>query len=120
MVLQLLHHGQSENRLVSSVQEHVYPYETEKEFPLYGVVTTRTFIQEPSSALPASRGAQPILQIVDDHRLRLVVPVPEAQVGEMKIGEQVSFTGMGVIQAATDAIRSGDTVQVQATQPQSR
>jgi len=29
---------------------------------------------------------------VDDKRLRLVVPVPEAQVGEMKVGEQASFT----------------------------
>ena len=34
VVLQLLHHGQSENRLVSSVQEHVDSYETEKKFPL--------------------------------------------------------------------------------------
>ena len=34
----------------------------------------------------------PILQIVDDRRLRLVVPIPEAQVGSMKVGEAVSFT----------------------------
>jgi RND family efflux transporter MFP subunit len=34
----------------------------------------------------------PIVQIVDTDRLRLVVPVPEAQVGAMKEGQQVSFT----------------------------
>jgi hypothetical protein len=36
-------------------------------------------------------GAQPILQIVDDKRLRLAVPIPEAQVGEMKAGQLVSI-----------------------------
>ncbi len=34
VVLQLLHHGQPENRLVNRVQEHVDPYKAEKEFPL--------------------------------------------------------------------------------------
>ena len=34
----------------------------------------------------------PILQIVDDRRLRVVVPIPEAQVGDMKAGQLVSFT----------------------------
>jgi RND family efflux transporter MFP subunit len=34
---------------------------------------------------------QPILQIVDDKRLRLIIPIPEAQVGEMKVGHIVSF-----------------------------
>jgi RND family efflux transporter MFP subunit len=34
----------------------------------------------------------PILQIVDDRRLRLVVPIPEAQVGIMKVGLPVLFT----------------------------
>ncbi len=61
--------------------------------PFDGVVTTRNL--HPGALLgPASgqSGAQPILQIVDDNRLRLVVPVPEAEVGEMTIGRQVSFT----------------------------
>lgn len=61
--------------------------------PFDGVVTTRNL--HPGALIgPASgqAGAQPILQIVDDRRLRLVVPVPEAQVGEMKLGQQVSFT----------------------------
>lgn len=34
----------------------------------------------------------PILQIVNDRRLRLIVPIPEAQVSSMKVGEQVAFT----------------------------
>jgi len=34
----------------------------------------------------------PILQIVDDRRLRLVVPIPEAQLGSIRVGQQVSFT----------------------------
>jgi membrane fusion protein, multidrug efflux system len=61
--------------------------------PFEGVVTTRNL--HPGALIgPASGpgGAQPILQIVDDKRLRLVVPIPEAQVGHMKIGQLVSFT----------------------------
>lgn len=61
--------------------------------PFDGVVTTRNL--HPGALVgPASgqTGPQPILQIVDTRRLRLVVPVPEAQVGEMKEGQQVSFT----------------------------
>jgi membrane fusion protein, multidrug efflux system len=61
--------------------------------PFDGVVTTRNL--HPGALIgPASGqgGAPPILQIVDDTRLRLVVPVPEAQVGEMKVGQDVSFT----------------------------
>lgn len=61
--------------------------------PFDGVVTTRNL--HPGALIgPASgqAGAQPILQIVDNKRLRLVVPVPEAQVGAMKEGQVVSFT----------------------------
>ena len=61
--------------------------------PFDGVVTTRNL--HPGALIgPASGQAptQPILQIVDDRRLRLVAPIPEAQVGEMKVGRQVSFT----------------------------
>lgn len=61
--------------------------------PFAGVVTTRNL--HPGALIgPASGGggALPILQIVDDRRLRLVVPIPEAQVGAMKVGQPVSFT----------------------------
>ena len=61
--------------------------------PFDGVVTTRNL--HPGALIgPASgqAGAQPILQIADERRLRLVVPVPEAQVGTMTKGQQVSFT----------------------------
>ncbi len=61
--------------------------------PFAGVVTTRNL--HPGALIgPASGqgGAPPILQIVDDNRLRLVVPIPEAQVGDMKVGQPVSFT----------------------------
>jgi RND family efflux transporter MFP subunit len=61
--------------------------------PFEGIVTTRN-LHTGALIGPASGGggAQPILQIVDDKRLRLVVPIPEAQVGEMKTGQPVSFT----------------------------
>ncbi len=61
--------------------------------PFDGVVTTRSL--HPGALIGPGSGqgaAPPILQIVDDTRLRLVVPVPEADVGEMKVGQQVSFT----------------------------
>jgi len=61
--------------------------------PFEGVVTTRNL--HPGALIgPASGagGAEPILQIVDEKRLRLVVPIPEAQLGEMRIGQLVSFT----------------------------
>ncbi len=61
--------------------------------PFDGVITTRNL--HPGALIgPASGagGAQPILQIVDDRRLRLVVPIPEAQVGDMKANQLVSFT----------------------------
>jgi RND family efflux transporter MFP subunit len=61
--------------------------------PFDGIVTTRNL--HPGALIgPASgqAGSPPILQIVDDTRLRLVVPVPEAEVGEMKVGQEVSFT----------------------------
>ncbi len=61
--------------------------------PFGGVVTTRNL--HPGALIgPASgaAGSAPILQIVDDRRLRLVVPIPEAQIGSMKVGQAVSFT----------------------------
>jgi len=63
------------------------------EAPFDGVVTTRNL--HPGALVgPASGpgGATPIVQIVDTDRLRLVVPVPEAQAGAMKEGQEVDFT----------------------------
>jgi RND family efflux transporter MFP subunit len=61
--------------------------------PFDGVVTTRNLhpgaLVGPTSG---TSGTMPIVQIVDTSHLRLVVPVPEAYVGEMKIGQQVAFT----------------------------
>lgn len=61
--------------------------------PFDGVVTTRNL--HPGALVgPASgqSGAMPIVQIVDTGHLRLVVPVPEAYVGDMQVGQQVAFT----------------------------
>jgi membrane fusion protein, multidrug efflux system len=61
--------------------------------PFDGMVTTRNL--HPGALVgPASgqSGTMPIVQIVDTGHLRLVVPVPEAYVGEMKVGQQVAFT----------------------------
>lgn len=66
------------------------------EAPFDGVVTARN-LHPGALTGPASgqAGSVPILRIVDTKRLRLVVPIPEAQVGEMKKGQQVSFTVPG-------------------------
>jgi membrane fusion protein, multidrug efflux system len=61
--------------------------------PFDGMVTTRNL--HPGALVgPASgpSGTMPIVQIVDTGHLRLVVPVPEAYVGEMQVGQQVAFT----------------------------
>jgi membrane fusion protein (multidrug efflux system) len=66
------------------------------EAPFDGVVTTRNL--HPGALVgPASgqAGAMPIVQIVDTVRLRLVVPVPEAQASAMKAGQQVKFNAPG-------------------------
>jgi membrane fusion protein (multidrug efflux system) len=61
--------------------------------PFDGVVTTRNLhpgaLVGPASGQP---GNIPILQIVNKDRLRLVIPVPEAQVGGIKEGQPVAFT----------------------------
>jgi membrane fusion protein (multidrug efflux system) len=61
--------------------------------PFSGVVTMRN-LHPGALTGPASgqAGSQPIVRIVDTDRLRVVVPIPEAQVGEIKQGESVSFT----------------------------
>ena len=61
--------------------------------PFDGVVTTRNL--HPGALVgPASgqSGAMPIVQIIDTTHLRLVVPVPEAYVGAMQVGQPVAFT----------------------------
>jgi membrane fusion protein, multidrug efflux system len=61
--------------------------------PFDGIVTTRNL--HPGALVgPASgrSGTLPLVQIVDSSHLRLVVPVPEAYVGEMQTGQQVAFT----------------------------
>ncbi len=60
--------------------------------PFDGVVTQRNL--HPGALVgPASgqTGAQPIVQIESINRLRVVVPVPEAYVGGVQEGQQVSF-----------------------------
>ena len=61
--------------------------------PFDGVVTARN-LHPGALTGPASgqAGAQPIIRIVDTNRLRLVVPIPEAEVGEMTQGQAVNFT----------------------------
>jgi membrane fusion protein, multidrug efflux system len=64
--------------------------------PFDGIVTTRNL--HPGALVgPASgqSGTMPIVQIADPNHLRLVVPVPEAYVGEMQLGQQVAFTVPG-------------------------
>ena len=61
--------------------------------PFDGMVTLRNL--HPGALVgPASgpSGAQPIVQIEDLARLRLVVPVPEAYVGGIREGQQAAFT----------------------------
>jgi membrane fusion protein, multidrug efflux system len=75
-------------RSVTQLQSYLNIYA-----PFDGVVTTRNL--HPGALVgPASgqSGTMPIVQIVDTTRLRLVVPVPEAYVGEMQVGQQVAFT----------------------------
>ena len=60
--------------------------------PFSGVVTMRN-LHPGALTGPATgqAGAQPIVRIVDIDRLRLVVPIPEAQVGEMKQCQSVAY-----------------------------
>jgi membrane fusion protein, multidrug efflux system len=64
--------------------------------PFDGIVTTRN-LHHGALVGPASgpSGTMPIVQIVDNDHLRLIVPVPEAYVGEMQLGQQVAFTVPG-------------------------
>lgn len=60
--------------------------------PFDGVVTERN-VHPGALVGPASgSGAPPLVRLVDDRRLRLVVPVPEAYTSEMKTGAEIAFT----------------------------
>jgi RND family efflux transporter MFP subunit len=59
--------------------------------PFDGVVTTRNL--HPGALVgPAAAGAQPILQLVTNHRLRLTVAVPEDNVQAARPGQDLTFT----------------------------
>jgi len=61
--------------------------------PFSGVVTMRNLHPGALTGPAAGQsGAQPIVRIVDTNRLRLVIPIPEAEVGEMKQGQSIAFT----------------------------
>ena len=66
--------------------------------PFGGTVTRRNL--HPGALVgPASgqSGSVPIVQLADTAHLRLVVPVPEAEVGTMVLGQQVSFSVPGYL-----------------------
>jgi membrane fusion protein, multidrug efflux system len=75
-------------RAVSALQAYL-----DVRAPFDGVVTQRNLhpgaLVGPSSG---SAGAQPIVQIENLNRLRLIVPVPEAYAGNIKEGEKVPFS----------------------------
>jgi RND family efflux transporter MFP subunit len=61
--------------------------------PFAGVITERNI--HPGALVGPSGGtgaATPMLRLVDDRRLRLVVPVPEAYTADIKTGGAIAFT----------------------------
>jgi RND family efflux transporter MFP subunit len=60
--------------------------------PFAGVVTERNVHPGALVGPPSGDGGTPLLRLVDRHRLRLVVPVPEAYSAETKIGAAIPFT----------------------------
>jgi RND family efflux transporter MFP subunit len=61
--------------------------------PFSGTITRRNL--HPGALVGPASGqsaAAPIVQLVDTGHLRMVVPVPEAEVGAMQIGQQVTFS----------------------------
>ena len=60
--------------------------------PFKGTVTRRNL--HPGALVGPAAGASgvPIVQLVDTGHLRLVVPVPAAEVGAMQLGQQVGFS----------------------------
>ncbi|HEX3366097.1 efflux RND transporter periplasmic adaptor subunit [Phenylobacterium sp.] len=60
--------------------------------PFDGVITARNLHPGALVGPQGGAGAQPILQMVTPHRLRLVVSVPEASVQSARPGQSMSFT----------------------------
>jgi len=61
--------------------------------PFSGVVTMRNLHPGAlTGPMAGQAGAQPIVRLVDTDRLRLVIPIPEAEVGEIKQGQSVDYT----------------------------
>jgi RND family efflux transporter MFP subunit len=59
--------------------------------PFEGVITARNL--HPGALVgPATSGGQPIVRLVTDHRLRLVVAVPEDNLQAAKVGQDLAFT----------------------------
>ena len=59
--------------------------------PFDGVITERNL--HPGALVgPATSGGQPILRLLTNHRLRLVVAVPEDNVQAARIGQDLTFT----------------------------
>ena len=80
--------ARDELRAVAQMESYLNIYA-----PFSGTVTRRNL--HPGALVgPASgpSGALPIIQLVDTERLRMVVPVPEAEVGAMQLGQQVAFS----------------------------
>jgi membrane fusion protein (multidrug efflux system) len=61
--------------------------------PFGGVITERNVHPGALVGPPSGAGAAtPMLRLVDNRRLRLVVPVPEAYASELKVGTAIPFT----------------------------
>jgi RND family efflux transporter MFP subunit len=58
--------------------------------PFAGVITTRNV--HPGALVGTGVNAEPMFQLETINRLRLVVPVPEAEVGAIPMGARVAFT----------------------------
>ncbi len=72
--------------------------------PFDGVVTRRYV--HPGAMIPAGTSSQtrPVVQIADIRRLRLVVPVPEAAIGNIRNGQQLSGEILNSTQTLTAAV----------------
>jgi len=59
--------------------------------PFEGVVTERNVHPGALVGPSSGAGAAPLLRVVENSRLRLIVPVPEAYTSELKAGTQIPF-----------------------------
>jgi RND family efflux transporter MFP subunit len=60
--------------------------------PFNGIITERDAHPGALAAPPSSAGALPLLRLQQDERLRLIVPVPEADAGVIGLGATAEFT----------------------------